>query len=380
MHILIVVLALCLNISIGTAHDMGLEGDTIVKPDVTVAPDEESLDSEFGDDAETVRGLLDGYKLWPAGKILNVCFRNGSDDRRAMFAATSKGWFDGTTLSADFGSPPTFRTCDSAQLSDIRVSFSGTSSWSYVGTDSLKYAPSGASLNIGYAALGPLDSYDLTKFKRLILHEVGHAIGFEHEHQSAASGCDAEFDWEYLYRGMGWPKEKVDRNMKALVAGPRSNWITTPYDKTSIMHYALPEKFFKNGKQSPCYIPENNAISEIDKQLVMKTYPLPQENIPVASNDTVLQDRVDKTSAALSSLELPPEKLGKIGVRIADILIRGKHNLEKKLTLDFDASSPDGERALGDELEIKDCGERLKGLSCAMTSDGSQLSISIDPQ
>ncbi len=374
------IVVLSLSVSPCAAHDMGLDGDTIVKPETSVAPDEEALDGEFGDDAETVRGVLDGFKLWPSGKVLDVCFLNGAENRRAFFAESVKSWLDGTSLKADFGATPAFRTCDRAHLSDMRISFARGGSWSFVGTDSLKFAPGRASLNIDYALSGPLDSYDLTKFKRLILHEFGHAIGFEHEHQSPEARCDAEFDWDYLYNNMGWGKQTVDRNMKALVAGPRANWITTPYDQTSIMHYALPEKFFKKGTQSQCFVPENNDLSKVDKELALKTYPPAPENVPVASNDAILQERADATSAALSSLELPPEQLGKIGVKIADILIRGQHNLQKKLTLDFDAAPPDATRGLGDAPEIKDCSEQSKGISCAFTSDGSQLSISIDPK
>lgn len=365
---------------IALAHDIELNGDATAGSEASVMPPgEESLEGEFGDDAEAVRGVLDGFKLWPSGKVLDACFRNGTEDRRAFFIASVQSWLDGTSLQVDFGSPPAYRICDSGHSSDIRTSFSFGGNWSFVGTDSLRYAPGGASLNIAYAQSGALSGYDLTKFRRLILHEFGHAIGFEHEHQSLDSHCDEQFDWEYVYNHTGWSKQVTDHNMRALVGGPRSNWIATPYDPTSIMHYALPEKFFKNGNQSPCFVHENNSLSAIDKQLIRKTYPPSPENVPVASNDTTLQERADKTSVALGSLELPPKQLGKIGTKIADILVRGKHNLKTKLTLDFSASPPDATRGL-EEVEIKDCSEQSKGVSCAFTSDGSRLSISIDPQ
>ena len=33
-------------------------------------------------------------------------------------------------------------------------------------------------------------------FRGVILHEFGHALGFEHEHQHPTQGCDAEFRWD----------------------------------------------------------------------------------------------------------------------------------------------------------------------------------------
>ena len=50
-------------------------------------------------------------------------------------------------------------------------------------------------------------------------HEFGHALGLHHEHQSPATTCNEEFDWDYIYKAFGeppdgWDKQTVDNNMR----------------------------------------------------------------------------------------------------------------------------------------------------------------------
>ena len=107
-----------------------------------------------------------------------------------------------------------------------------------------------------------------------ILHEFGHALGLQHEHQSPNANCDAEIDWDAAYKvgaDIGWDKGLVDRNFRQLASSTSLN--ATAVDRKSIMHYSLPPTLFKRGKQSACFVPENLELSQVDRTFIASIYP-----------------------------------------------------------------------------------------------------------
>ena len=144
----------------------------------------------------------------------------------------------------------------------------------------------------GFNAFLPSD------WKAVTVHEFGHALGFEHEHQSPALACDFRFDNDpgylptrdaagtyttdakgrrpglYTYLGgppNAWPPEQVDFNLRQL---PESSAFSVgPFDKLSIMKYFFEDSMFIKGAKSPCYTGEENLqISEQDRIGVSKAY------------------------------------------------------------------------------------------------------------
>ena len=47
----------------------------------------------------------------------------------------------------------------------------------------------------------------------------------------------------------------------------------TEVDRKSIMHYSLPPELFKRGRNSPCWIPDNDDLSAQDKRFIASMYP-----------------------------------------------------------------------------------------------------------
>jgi hypothetical protein len=225
-------------------------------------------------DPVAVEGVVDQFRLWQAGSSLTVCFFDGTQEQRKFIRDVAEGMLTDVNLTFNFGDNPTLRDCDSRQVQHIRIAFDLPSgNWSYIGTDSIRVDGEQPSMNLGdLAAATVLDS---PSNRGLILHEFGHALALQHEHQSPAAGCDSEFDWETIYSTFqnqyGWDRQKVDTNIRSLKDTPRLR--ASPYDRTSIMHYYFPAWMYRNGDRSKCYVGHNQSLSATDRQVLRESYP-----------------------------------------------------------------------------------------------------------
>ncbi|MEZ0003180.1 M12 family metallopeptidase [Sinorhizobium fredii] len=223
---------------------------------------------EGGDELE---GFVQEAFLWPNDTI-SVCFFDGAPEAHEQVVSLANLWTQGTSVRFAFGPEGARNRCDGRTRTDIRVSFRGRGYWSYVGVSAKYVKPQKQTLNLS----GMGDGRPLTDGQKgTVLHEFGHALGLEHEHQSPVANCEAEFDWNYLYSSFGWSKEQVDRNMrKLLINQSRSGLILTEFDTQSIMLYSLPVEAFKLGQASSCYISrKNNTLSEADLFTIQEAYP-----------------------------------------------------------------------------------------------------------
>jgi hypothetical protein len=85
-------------------------------------------------------------------------------------------------------------TSDQNYAADIRIGFINqgdyAGNWSAVGTDSRDSTVEGGAPNQGSMNFGGFDQQLPVDWAGTVLHEFGHALGFEHEHQSPSGGCD----------------------------------------------------------------------------------------------------------------------------------------------------------------------------------------------
>ncbi len=220
------------------------------------------------------RGVLNNLQKWPVPRKITICFVSGSSTLRARVTeAMRRLWpigelslgrldFDATSFEkrADCGPKPSV---------DIRVDFAaGGGYWSYVGIESLRHTPS---MNLdGFTETTPQQE----EFDGKVGHEMGHALGLEHEHQSPAAPIDCGWNFDYIRAAYVWANDdEMYSNFKHLQNTPkRKSYDFTSYDKRSLMHYSFEPQAYKAGTKSPCFAPVNKIPSDLDLSAIRLAY------------------------------------------------------------------------------------------------------------
>jgi hypothetical protein len=257
----------------------------------------------------TIRGrseyVVSRKRIWPCGSTVTVAFKGGSPSLRRGIAEAIADWTRASNVKLDFGSANAgFRNwnpADTSYSAQIRISFDDPDRgyWSLIGSDSVnpRIVRAGkASMNFhGFAEQLP------TGWRSTVLHEFGHALGFLHEHQFPAVGCDFRFDDDPGYvptvtpagvfvqdsqgRRPGlytylsgepnkWSSQRVDFNLRMIPSVSDAFRTSASLDRSSIMKYFFKDWFFKSGATSACYTAgKNEQLSPGDLQGARWAYP-----------------------------------------------------------------------------------------------------------
>jgi len=194
------------------------------------------------------RLIRESAKKWANGTTLHYYFFDKATDGENITLAngTSK-WVKWTTTNEaeknvvraafkrwkDVGVGLEFTEVTNRQDAEIRIGFMrGDGAWSYVGRDVLTYGADERTMNFGWDLTEAASEIDTA------IHEIGHTLGFPHEHQNPNSGI--VWDEEAVYHSLAqppnsWSREVTFWNIIRKISPDTiqgSNW-----DPDSIMHY-----------------------------------------------------------------------------------------------------------------------------------------------
>lgn len=209
-------------------------------------------------DKKWVNGTKLHYYFFPSGSY------SGAEDQKDMVR-------EGFSVWEDLGIGVSFEEVPNIADAEVRIGFlRGDGAWSYLGRDVIdipgRYE---RTMNFGW---------DLTRDPRGVdtpVHEIGHTLGFPHEHQNPFAGIQWDEDAVYDYFGgppNNWPRETTYHNVLRKL--PAHAVDGSEWDPDSIMHYAFaaglivrPEKY-QNGLRPDL------GLSEHDIAEVRRFYPV----------------------------------------------------------------------------------------------------------
>jgi hypothetical protein len=287
-----------------------------------------------------VQAVIRELRVWDRGQKITVAFNGGTADLRRQIAEAAHVWSDVADVVFDFGESPsngTYREwspSDEKYQADVRIAFGLQPQggyWSAVGKESIdpgKRPPRKPSMNFeGFTEHLPGD------WKSIVVHEFGHVLGFEHEHQGPLSTCEREYRWDDdpgyiptkdpktdqfipdpqgrnpgIYTGLRgapnrWTDTQIEFNLKKFPYD--ENLKSSPFDKDSIMKYHFDDWMYKNlqaSKVSGCYGPKNLVLSAEDIKAASERYPKDSVSAKRLTND-----RLSTLSKLLARQELPAE-------------------------------------------------------------------------
>jgi hypothetical protein len=154
---------------------------------------------------------------------------------------------------------------------ELRIGFlPNDGAWSYVGTDALGIGQQERTMNFGWNINVPGPNGDDTA-----IHEIGHALGFQHEHQNPHSGIvwnvQAVYDFFRRTQNPPWSEAQTDHNILNKI-DPLTVDGTT-WDRDSVMHYAFAAGLIAQPAELQAGLRPAPGLSQKDMDTARRFYP-----------------------------------------------------------------------------------------------------------
>jgi hypothetical protein len=234
-------------------------------------------------------------KKWSNGRKIGVRFLDGSPKQKKKVQQYAEQWEQFANINFDFSAKAD---------AEIRVSFKRVGSWSALGTDCLhrfSFPKSEPTMNYGWLKDDSMEE----EWRRVVLHEFGHALGAIHEHQNPQGGIQwNEKEVHRVFSGPpnNWTKQQIDFNILQKYSVDSVNAST--FDAKSIMLYGFSANLIVGGKGTT----NNRDLSDGDKKFIAANYP------KTAAKPRGLFPRLGVAAAAAAPMEAPeqPKTLGRL--------------------------------------------------------------------
>jgi len=227
---------------------------------------------KFGPEVSNHRARLirTAEKKWVNGTVLHYCFLDdqhlsADDAQKKVVRNAFELW-----MSLEIGLK--FEEVSSPDDAEIKIGFDqNDGSWSYVGRDILKKKHT---MNFGW---------DLTRPGEIdtAIHEIGHTLGFPHEHQNPNAGI--VWDEEAVYAALAgppnnWPRDSTFHNIIRKINPDTVQG--TKWDPNSIMHYPFGPGLIKEPKKYQNGLSPKPGLSKKDIAQVKLFYPPLEKKFP----------------------------------------------------------------------------------------------------
>ena len=203
-----------------------------------------------------------GHK-WPAkGVQLSVSFLDGAkSDLRKRILLHMNAW----------GQKANVKFAETSGVGQVRIARLESPEeeagyWSYVGTEILEIDENLPTMNLDGFTMRTSEA----EFRRVVRHEAGHTLGFDHEHMRSdiVKLIDRDKAVSFFDKDQGWTPEEVKEQVLTPLA-KKSIMGTKESDPLSIMCYQLPAAIMKNGKA----IKGGKDINPTDHAFAASIYP-----------------------------------------------------------------------------------------------------------
>ncbi|MCB0351347.1 MAG: hypothetical protein KDD38_09205 [Bdellovibrionales bacterium] len=224
------------------------------------------------------------YK-WETGQTLKVLFLDGNMAEQKAVISAFKVWLNYINLNVEY-----YTEANKDEFYDIRVTVKPNFDSSRIGKEAHQIAQDQPTLTLGSAKI--LSAYfDTTNAKKkeaqgTLLHEVAHALAFQHEHQHP----NFPYEWKRQFIEevcinrlvRAYKKIKTDKSPAEIEQTiedscdrdfskftPEEVTASDIFDERSIMTYEAPSSAFINGAG----IDRHNKLSAADREWAAKIYP-----------------------------------------------------------------------------------------------------------